>query len=446
VKQILTRPALDEYVARMWLGPWRALAASAVCSALVGGLIALAAADETRSSKSSPRALEAALARGTIPNALDGFALLKRARVEGEKYYSTLESGERVELTLSPKLQTHVQRVFARYAVPAGAFVAIEPKSGRVLAYVSHGTGDRVLDSTPPAASVFKLITSSALVDAGVSPDTRTCYGGGSSSLSAIDIADNPRRDKSCVSLSQALGSSTNAVFGKLAVRKLEPAGLNRYARAFGFGQPLPGELRALAGPAEVPEQKLEFARTAAGFWHSRLSPLHGALIAATFANAGVMPSARLVERVLDADGRVRYARAAGAHPGRRVLEAGTARAVGRMMLRTVRDGTSREAFHDSRGRPYLDGIAVAGKTGSLSAADPYRAYSWWVGFAPADQPEIALAALVVNSDKWRIKSSFVARDALEQLLPAWRCTQLAGLASERRCAKTQRNQGAERR
>src|SRR5262245_43139293 len=104
--------------------PWRAAFATALCSALVGGLIALAAADETRSSKSvAPRVLEPALARGAAPDELDGFALLKRARVEGDKYYSKLDSGERVELTLSPKLQAHVQEVFARYAVPAGAFV-----------------------------------------------------------------------------------------------------------------------------------------------------------------------------------------------------------------------------------------------------------------------------------------------------------------------------------
>jgi penicillin-binding protein A len=64
-----------------------------------------------------------------------------------------------------------------------------------------------------------------------------------------------------------------------------------------------------------------------------------------------------------------------------------------------------------------LNDIAVAGKTGSLSANDPYRAYSWWVGFAPADKPRIALAALVVNTELWRIKSSFVARELLREYL-----------------------------
>ena len=419
---------------------WRALAASALCSALVSGLIAFAAADadETNAAKPEPRAVAA-------PNDVDPLSLLKRARVEGDKYVSTLDSGERVELTLSPKLQAHMQKLFAQYAVPAAGFVALEPKSGRVLAYVSHGGGDRALDSAAPAASVFKLITSSALIDAGVSPEARTCYGGGASSLSAIDIVDNPRRDHACVTLAQALGSSTNAVFAKLAVKKLQPVGLQKYARAFGFGMPIPGELRGAAGPAEIPDETLEFARTAAGFWHTKLSPLHGALIAATFANGGVMPSAGIIERVYASDGRVRYARASGSHAGRRVLEPDTARAVGRMMLRTVRDGTSREAFRDPRGRPYLNGIEVAGKTGSLSIYNPYQAFSWWVGFAPADEPRVALAALVINSEKWRIKSSFVARDALEQLEPGWRCTQPTGSTSEPRCAKPQRKQGERR-
>jgi penicillin-binding protein A len=85
--------------------------------------------------------------------------------------------------------------------------------------------------------------------------------------------------------------------------------------------------------------------------------------------------------------------------------------------LRTVKDGTSRTAFLDGRGRSQLPGIQVAGKTGSLSASDPYRAYSWWVGFAPAEQPRIALAALIVNGPVWRIKSSFVAREILREYL-----------------------------
>ena len=83
----------------------------------------------------------------------------------------------------------------------------------------------------------------------------------------------------------------------------------------------------------------------------------------------------------------------------------------------TVTEGTAHSAFYDPKGRPYLPGISVAGKTGSLSSERPYRSYSWWVGFAPEQAPEIALAALVVNTPKWRIKGSFVAREALREYL-----------------------------
>jgi cell division protein FtsI/penicillin-binding protein 2 len=417
----------------MRLPTWRIAALAAVCCALVSGMIAFAASAELRAPHAAARAPVRPRARFVAPVEVDGFALSKRARVEDEKLWSTLDSGERALLTLDPKLQAHVQQLFAQYAVPAAAFAAIEPTTGRVLAYVSHTTGgaaiDHVADSSPPAASVFKIITSSALLDAGVETETRTCYGGGLSGIQAIDLADNPKRDRSCVSLAHALGHSTNAVFGKLAIHHLEPSGLSRYAAAFGFGKHLPTELRAVAGDAEIPEPTLEFARTAAGFWHTHLSPLHGAMIAATIANAGVMPHASMIERVVGADGQVLHERAA--QPGRRAIAQATAREVGTMMLRTVREGTAHDAFYDPRGQPYLPGIQVAGKTGSLSASDPYRAYSWWVGFAPADAPTIALAVLLVNGPQWRIKSSFVARDALEQVFLS-HCAKSGGSAAER--------------
>jgi len=231
-----------------------------------------------------------------------------------------------------------------------------------------------------------------------------------------VNLRDDPKRDSACATLDEALGKSINCVFAKLADRHLNAGTLHRYARAFGFGRKLPFELAPPASPIEVPGDRLEFARTAAGFWHTQMSPLHAALIAATIANGGAMPQPYAVDRVLAADGKL-LASAYGRGGSRRVINRATARTVGHMMERTVRDGTSRSAFLDEKGRPVLPGISVAGKTGSLSSNKPYRAYSWWVGFAPADKPRIALAALVVNGPLWRIKSSYVAREMLREYL-----------------------------
>lgn len=359
--------------------------------------------------------------RGRPPAVLRSFDPLRHRSVDGS-LVSDLEGGSTAILTLDPSLQAAVSSVFERYEVPYGALVAIEPSTGRVLAYVSHssadprGAGDVARTAMAPAASVFKVITGAALLERGVGPDTRVCYHGGGSRLVRANLEDNPRLDTACATLTEAMGGSINAVFAKLADRHLEPAILSRYASAFGFGQSLPFDVSVDPSSIDVPtSDRLEFARTSAGFWHSTLSPLHGALIAATIANDGRMPRASMVSEVLDAEGHVVYSHRPTTF--REVVGRLTARSLNRMMRRTVSHGTARRTFFDEQGRPFLPGIAVAGKTGSLSEERPYRGYTWWVGFAPADAPRIAVAALVINRPEWRIKASFVAREALRHYL-----------------------------
>jgi len=362
---------------------------------------------------------QAPVQRATRPTQDEQRAVVRGQR-DGESWIAQ-ERGRRIEFSVEPALQERAQRLFQEYGVPYASVVALDPHTGRVLAYVNHlqegAPRDLAREASAPAASVFKLVTSAALIEAGVSPDRVVCYSGGYSRIDAVHLQDHPRRDRACIALDDALGKSTNAVFAKLADRYLNPAALSRHARAFGFGRALPFGMSAQASPLALPhDDTLEFARAAAGFWHSYMSPLHAALIAATFANDGAMVEPWIVKRVVREDGQlVRQFGPTGV--ANRVVPASIARSVGHMMLRTVRDGTSRSAFLDARGRPALPGIAVAGKTGSLSQEDPYRAYSWWVGYAPADQPKIALAALVVNEPKWRIKSSLVARELLREYL-----------------------------
>ncbi len=407
----------------------RAAGTLVLAAAIASGGLALATADGQARTAPAVRARSAApvvappprVVEGRIPRELlDGLdPLAHRAAaddVEGDARVASLEGGRRAILTIEPGLQAFVAQTLESYAVPYAALVAMDPASGRVLAYVSHSSanpdaGDLVLDPTPPAASVFKVITGAALVDAGRPASTRVCYGGGASRLHTSDLDDTPGRDTQCATLGEAMGGSINAVFAKLADRSLEPPTLERYASAFGFGHALPFDVPTRPSPSEVPTERLEFARTAAGFWHMHMSPLHAALIASTVANGGEMPRAILVDRVIDAQGAT-LARARP-EPFRRVISVETARAVNGMMRNTVSQGTARRTFHDPAGVPFLPGMEIAGKTGTLSGENPYRGYTWWVGFAPANRPTIAVAALVVNTPMWRIKASFVAREAL---------------------------------
>ena len=405
----------------------RAIATLLIAVALSGSLIAFAAPSAPRPVPPAPESVVAKVAAVTasskvdrsVAAALRGFDPLSN-RLEGELYVSDLPDGRRAELTLDARLQAAATKVLRDYEVPYGALVAIEPSTGRVLAYVSYSSanpdaGDLARDPSPPAASVFKVVTGSALIDRGIGPGQRVCYSGGAHRLLERDLADDPAHDKSCATLTEALGGSINSIFAKLADRSLPDGTLERYADAFGFGHALPFDAPTRPSPAEVPTDRLERARTAAGFWHMHMSPLHGALIAATLANGGAMPRPAMVRRVLDAQGKPLYSHAPSTF--RSVVSHATARTIGHMMTETVAHGTSRSAFHDPKGQPFLPGITVAGKTGSLSSESPYRAYSWFIGFAPEDKPRIALAALVVNTPKWRIKSSYLAREALRNYL-----------------------------
>jgi penicillin-binding protein A len=344
----------------------------------------------------------------------------RQRRVVDDHYVAKLPSGGEAELTLSPELDGFTARLLRSYRVPRAGVVAIEPKTGRLLAYVSQAqesgdATDYARDVSAPAASVFKVVTGAALLSQGVKPDTTTCYHGGSHALTRAEISDNPRLDTACVSLTSALASSTNAVFAKLALKHLSPDKLVDYAGSFGFGEQIPFDVPLPVSPIDVPSDPLEFARTAAGFWHMRMSPMHGALLAASVAEHGRMMRPYMIDELRDEQGRVVMRGEAQLH--RTVLERRHADALGKMMRATVTYGTGRKSFYDPRGQPYLPGIEVAGKTGTLSEERPYRGYTWWVGFAPADAPKIAVGVLLVNSPKWRIKAPFVGREVMRHYL-----------------------------
>jgi cell division protein FtsI/penicillin-binding protein 2 len=343
-------------------------------------------------------------------------------QLAGRAYVASMDDAGRAELTIDPRLQEAADGVLRAFQIPYGAAVVLSVPDGRVLALVGRSAADPslgpeelALRAWAPAASVFKVVSATALLESGVSGATRTCYHGGVSAVLPDNLVDLPLLDRRCDTLAYGLGKSQNAILAKLASRHLSPARLEDVGRAFGFGQAIPFEIPVEPSSLTVPTDSLEFARTAAGFWHSTLSPMHGALLAATIANGGEMPSPTLVERAVGADGRPI---ALPLPAPRRVVAAGTAREVGRMMELTTRIGTAKGMFHDRRGRRVLP-VEVAGKTGTLSALTDrgYVGYSWFVGYAPADHPAIAFAVALGNGPSWRIKASYVARRIVTEYL-----------------------------
>jgi cell division protein FtsI/penicillin-binding protein 2 len=341
----------------------------------------------------------------------------------GDEFFAATEDGGRAELTLDPRMQEATDEVLRVFAIPYAGAVVLSIPDGRVLAMVGRSAADPrlgaeelALRAWAPAASVFKVVSASALVElGGVTGGTRTCYHGGVSAVVPDNLVDIPSIDGRCGTLAYGIGKSQNAILAKLASRHLTVDSLGRVGAAFGFGEPIPFELPVEPSHLDVPADPLEFARTAAGFWHSTLSPMHGALLAATIANQGLMPAPTLVGRAVGPDGAPVALPVATV---RRVVAASTAREVGKMMELTTRMGTAKGTFNDKRGRRLL-AVDVAGKTGTLGAETDhgYVGYSWFVGYAPADHPRIAFAVTLGNHPSWRIKATYVARRIVTEYL-----------------------------
>jgi penicillin-binding protein A len=282
--------------------------------------------------------------------------------------------------------------------------VVLEPSTGRVLAMAEHSEAQPGLRGLAtravfPAASIFKIITGAALLEAGVSPLDETCFHGGKRRLSETLLQDSAR-DGQCHSLAEAMGKSANVVFAKLTQRYLSPEALKRAAARFRFNREISFPVPTDVSLAAVPEgDEFRLAQTGAGFGDVYLSPLHGALLAAVAANGGVWRDPILFEPDASAAPR----------PGEQVLSPAVARDLTTLLEATVTKGTARRIFHErGMGVP-----GAVGKTGTLADKKPFRDYSWFVGFAPKENPKLAVAAVIVNEPRWHIRATWLGREAL---------------------------------
>jgi cell division protein FtsI/penicillin-binding protein 2 len=334
---------------------------------------------------------------------------------DGDVYKAPLKDGRIATLTLDPELQELAETLLDQARAPKAAIVVMAP-DGRLLALAGRRTEDPkggkegtfdwrlATDTWAPAASVFKLVTASALVTSGVTADDKVCFHGGVRSVMDSNLVDS-KLDSRCESLAFGVAHSNNAILGKFAYQKLTPESLDAMTRTLGFVGALPGnEVPGNAGTAEIPKQRdLDFAKTSAGFENTQLSAAGGALLAATFADGGEQPTPRLIASI---DGTPLPVPAL-----RRVLPASAAAQVARMMVGTCENGSAAKSFHKGT-------VKVAGKTGTLARSEPYyMEHSWFVGFAPADHPQVIVSVLLGNPESWHLRGHEAAKRLVDRAL-----------------------------
>jgi peptidoglycan glycosyltransferase len=337
------------------------------------------------------------------------------------------KQGATIVTTLVPEIQEVAAAEATREAGDV-AIAAIDPATGDVLALVSEPSYDpnllasqdpkvvrdswdelnedpdkpllsKASDELFPPGSTFKLVTASAALENGFGPDS-LWPNPNELDLPLTDATIENFGGSTCsggsqITLADALRQSCNVVFGAVGL-ELGADALAEQAREYGFtaepGEDLvPFDIPWTSGVFPAPETFAErepaVAISAIGQQDVAANPLQMALVAAAIGNGGVEMQPRLVTEARDPTGQViaEFAPREFSQP----LSAANAAALTRMMVGVVESGTGTAA--------QIPGVTVAGKTGTAQHGVGANPHAWFVSFAPAEAPEVAVAVIVLD-------------------------------------------------
>ncbi|MEG6586003.1 peptidoglycan D,D-transpeptidase FtsI family protein [Dendrosporobacter sp. 1207_IL3150] len=331
-----------------------------------------------------------------------------------------------VTLTIDASLQSAAYKALGNNR---GAIVVIEPRSGAVLAMVSKPSFDpnnieknwddisnsivspllnRATNGLYPPGSIIKpMIAEAALAEKVVSlKETINCRGTLKIGPDYV-LSENNNKAHGVVDLSKAIAVSCNVTFGSLALE----LGSSRIARTFdryGFNKSNSREFNESA--SRLPDfAKLgdgDLAQVGIGQGSLLVTPFRMAMLASTFANSGTTMKPHIISRIARTDGNVIQNHVP--EEWLKPLDKKSSDIITDMLVDVVESGTGISA--------QIKNITVAGKTGT--AENPHGAsHAWFIGFAPADNPEVAIAVIVENGGSGGGVAAPIARQVLLQAL-----------------------------
>jgi penicillin-binding protein A len=362
-----------------------------------------------------------------------GYSFVRQGRAGLERFYDDDLSGRNSELgslldrlsgsqqegdNLVTSLDPAAQRVaLQQLGGRKGAVVALDPRTGaiRVMASVPGYDPNTVKDQQQfsalnrdkdapllnrntqagyPPGSTFKVVTAIAAIDSGrYTPDSRIS-GRNGKRISGVPLNNDQGESFGDITLTEALTHSVNTVFGEVG-EKVGKATMKKYMDRLGFGAPvevdLPRDERAASGERQrgriIPATNgaVDVGRMAIGQDKLTVTPLQMAMVASAVANGGKLMKPHLGDRIVDRDGRT--VDRIQPEEMSQVMSADTASKVGAMMDQVVKEGTGTAAA--------LEGIDVAGKTGTAEVDHGCPNQLWFIAFAPAQDPRVAIAATV---------------------------------------------------
>lgn len=344
------------------------------------------------------------------------------------------EPGNSVQLTIDSRIQRAAEQALAGRV---GAIVALDPRSGAVLAWASAPTFDNTnIQAAIEAAnasggadtsmydratlalytpgSTFKVLTLASAIENGLATLDTIYDSPGRMEIGGADVVSIGERGHGKISLAKAFALSSNTVFGQVA-DGLGAEKLVATARAFGYGQQLGLDFTTAASVMPNPEEMTEWelawagAGQPVGQGHTpgpQATVMQNALMAATIANNGIAMNPYVVSQILAPDGTVlktTHGRSLG-----QAVSSGTAEQVKQAMLDVVQNGTGSAAA--------IAGVKVAGKTGTAETNNA-NANSTFVGFAPYDTPTVAIAVVIEQNAKGEESAAAVGGQVLRAAL-----------------------------
>jgi cell division protein FtsI/penicillin-binding protein 2 len=327
-----------------------------------------------------------------------------------------------VEYALNNSMQHKMEKMIRSYRPDYAAFVALDVLTGKILTLVSYQTageklGNLSLSAIFPAASVFKIVTAAAALDQNkIQPETPIPFTGAYHTLYRRNVNQmETNRWSHWMTLKEAFAKSVNTVFAKIGVMLLDPTQMRTYANKFFFDTKIIADVPVESGEFNLPESDdWAVAEAASGYNRfSLMSPLQGALMAASVVNDGKVMEPYIVSTLKDPEGATIYE--VEKKPFAVTMSPDAARALRSLMEETVTVGTSRQTFRTLLKKSPFNTMEIGGKTGSLMSKSPRGKCDWFVGYASHGPDRIAFAALTVNVDTWKVKSSYLARSFVEE-------------------------------
>ncbi|MBU0985643.1 MAG: hypothetical protein KKH68_00185, partial [Proteobacteria bacterium] len=327
----------------------------------------------------------------------------------------------RVETSLNIGLQNYLLSKLNTSTARYIGIVAMDPATGKILSMVSFNKTDPsdnpCLDNRFPAASIFKIVTASAAIEKyGFSSNHVFTYTGMKHTLYKSQLKERKNRYTNRITFQDAFAQSVNPVFGKIGSLYLGKDTLEEYAKAFGFNRNIDFEILVDPSCVVLSDEPYQWAEIACGFNNkTKMTPIHGAMIASAIINQGQLLEPTIVDRIVNEKGRIIYN--GKSVPMSQAMDPNASQTLNRLMATTIESGTGRKVFRRYLKDKILSRLNIGGKTGSIDNKTHDARYDWFVGFAEEKKggEKIALSVIVAHEKYIGLRATYYARIAMKK-------------------------------